>query len=348
LGFYPCEIRWSRLRGTKRRFVMSRTAPLRFRPDGTFNVVQFTDTQDTHDPDPRTIALIHAVLDDQLPDLVLFTGDNICGGETGPKTPADVQTAINKIVAPVNDRNIPWLVTFGNHDDDSDVYTGLGRNDQLDLYRSYSNNINLLSPEGVTGVGNMNVLIFSSTDDSVPVFNVWALDSGAYHPDKIAGQSPTADSLTTYDWIKPDQISWYCTTSQRLESRYGRKVPGLMFFHIPLQEFSAMFDNSPQHAVVGERNETECPGAFNSGLFTALLERGDVRGVFVGHDHVNDYVGNYFGIYLGYSANTGFVTYGLKGKKKNSLRGARVFSLNESNPEVFETHMVLASGYGIS
>ena len=104
---------------------------------------------------------------------------------------------------------------------------------------------------------------------------------------------------------------------------------------------------APQHDVTGERNEDECPGPFNSGLFSALLQRGDVKGVFVGHDHVNNYVGNYFGIYVGYSANTGFGTYGLGGAENNRLRGARVFEVDESTPEQFKTKMVYATDYGI-
>jgi hypothetical protein len=132
-----------------------------------------------------------------------------------------------------------------------------------------------------------------------------------------------------------------------------------MFFHIPLHEFRTMYENDafkaqhpelglfPQHEVTGERNEDECPGPFNSGLFSALLERGDVKGVFVGHDHVNNYVGNYFGIMLGYSANTGFGTYGLGGADNDRLRGARVFVLNEENLEDIQTFMVYASQFGI-
>ena len=74
-----------------------------------------------------------------------------------------------------------------------------------------------------------------------------------------------------------------------------------------------MWDTRDKHGVVGEKNEEVCPGSFNSGLFAAMLERGDVKGVFCGHDHVNDFIGNYYGIYLGYAANTGFGTYGLGG-----------------------------------
>ncbi len=101
--------------------------------------------------------------------------------------------------------------------------------------------------------------------------------------------------------------------------------------------------------VVGERNQDECPGPFNSGLYSALLERGDVKGVFVGHDHINDYVGNYFGIVLGYAASAGFGTYGLpvNEPEPNRLRGARVFILHEDAPNDFETYMAYAKDYGI-
>jgi hypothetical protein len=147
--------------------------------------------------------------------------------------------------------------------------------------------------------------------------------------------------------MRPSQIAWYINTSEKLEKKNNRKIPSLMFFHIPLQEFRTMYENGARHEVTGERNEDECPGPFNSGLFAAMLERGDVKGVFVGHDHVNNYVGNYFGIMLGYSASAGFGTYGLGGTDNHRLRGARVFTLNEDNPDTIETHMVYARDYGI-
>jgi hypothetical protein len=82
-------------------------------------------------------------------------------------------------------------------------------------------------------------------------------------------------------------------------------------------------------------------------LLAAILGRGDVKGVFVGHDHVNDYVGDYFGVRLGYSANTGFGTYGLDGEERDRMRGAPVFVIQEDRPEDFETFMVFAADYGI-
>ena len=60
-----------------------------------------------------------------------------------------------------------------------------------------------------------------------------------------------------------------------------------------------------------------------------------------------NYMGNYFGIQLGYAANKGFCTYGQGGDENNRLRVARVFNINESDPEQFETHMIYAMDFGI-
>ncbi len=321
-----------------------REAPvLRFGPDRTFTIVQFTDTQDDQDVDPRTVRLIEAVLDEVGPDLVVFTGDNI---RSGPETPQDVRTAIDNFVVPVDSRGIPWLIAFGNHDEDHTPVTGVDEEEMLEYYMSFSFNANQPGPPDVYGTGNMHVLVLGSDDDT-PRFNIWALDSNRYVPDTMAGQSLRAAGLWAYDWIRHSQVAWYYRTSQDLEARYGGPIPALMFFHIPLPEFRLMWQNPEVHGVVGEKNESVAAGAFNSGLFAAMMERGDVKGVFVGHDHVNDYVGDYFGIRLGYAANTGYGTYGLDGEERDRTRGARVFVVPEDDPGRFETYMVWARDLGI-
>jgi len=287
--------------------------------------------------------LIDAVLDDQQPDLVVFTGDNV---RSGPESADDVWAAIDNIAKPVDSRGIPWLITFGNHDEDHTPSTGVTEPAMLEYYMSFPNNINRPSDDGVYGTGNMHVLIMGSRTDE-PVFNVWALDAGHYSPDTIGGQPIANDSLPGWDWIKQTQVSWYYETSAVLEKRFGHKIPSLMFFHIPLWEFGHMWERREHHNVHGEKNESVSSAPFNSGLFAAVLERGDVVGIFVGHDHVNDYVGDYFGIRLGYAANTGFGAYGLDGPERERMRGARVFVLDEEDPTDLETYMVYARDYGI-
>ena len=57
---------------------------LRFRDDGTFKIVQFTDMH-WHNGDPddlQTRALMERVLDAERPDLVLLTGDVFMGNNS--------------------------------------------------------------------------------------------------------------------------------------------------------------------------------------------------------------------------------------------------------------------------
>lgn len=328
---------------------------LRFDQDGRFTIVQFNDTQDDEHVDRRTIELMEATLDSVRPDLVIMNGDNISGGCEDARA---MKQAMNNVVLPMERRSIPWAITFGNHDADSTPDTGLDETDMLAFYRSYPHNLNRPSPKDVTGTGNTNLLITSGRDRR-PAFNLFLLDSGRYAPERIADQD--LEGYPTWDWIRMNQVHWYTETSRRVERQAGRTVPALMFVHIPLWEYRFMWWGSVdsrteadheravrRHQIVGERNEDECPGPFNSGMFSAILDRGDVRGVFCGHDHVNTYVGDYYGVLLGYGGSAGFGTYGLPGAERNRLRGARVFTLTEDGDDVaVQTRMVWAEDFGI-
>jgi hypothetical protein len=79
---------------------------------------------------------------------------------------------------------------------------------------------------------------------------------------------------------------------------------------------------------VGTRKEKACAPALNSGLATAMLEAGDVMGVFVGHDHVNDYVVDWRGILFGYGRFTGGATVYHDIPEGN---GARIIELTEGS-----------------
>lgn len=103
------------------------------REDGTFKIVQLADTHmvtgvgtctdaiDAHghplpesEADPLTVKFIGEVLDAEKPDLVVFTGDQL------HHNILDSQTALFKVVGPVVERAIPFVVVFGNHDDEGD------------------------------------------------------------------------------------------------------------------------------------------------------------------------------------------------------------------------------------
>jgi hypothetical protein len=86
-------------------------------------------------------------------------------------------------------------------------------------------------------------------------------------------------------------------------------APGLVYFHIPLPEF-ASFDSSN---VTGVRQEGISSASVNSGFFTTMVEAGDVKAVFTGHDHLNDFCGELTGIQLCYAGGFGYHAYGKAG-----------------------------------
>ncbi|WP_213421302.1 metallophosphoesterase family protein [Bhargavaea massiliensis] len=328
---------------------------LQFNADGNYKIVQFNDIQDDEETDPRTIELMNTVLDEEKPDLAILNGDMMNGDLD---TEEEVKQAIENIAKPMEERGVHWVVTFGNHDEDHTPKTGMTEADLLDVYMSYEHNVNKPGPNGVTGTGNASIGIKNSKNTET-AFNVWLFDSGRYAPGEIAGQD--FEGYQQYEWLGQDQVQWYYETSKKLEQTTGHKVPSLAFMHIPLPEFEFMWYASPferteeshqkavgKHSIVGEKNECVCTGPVNSGMFAAMLERGDVQGVFSGHDHINTYVGNYYGIQLGYAGNAGFGTYGLGGEENDRLRGARIFNLDENAEGVLvDTKMVFARDFGI-
>ncbi|WP_432498224.1 metallophosphoesterase family protein [Kineococcus gypseus] len=331
----------------------ARGPALSFSREGTFRVVQFNDTQDDHLTDVRTIELVERVLDQERPQFALINGDVVNGDMT---TAEQVRQAFNNVVLPMEERRIPWAVTFGNHDEDSVPATGMTEpriREFLSGYRSYVGT----TARGVSGDSNQ-VLPVRAPGGRGPAFALWLLDSGRYSPETIAGQRVEE---YTYETIHADQVAWYREQSLELERRAGAPVPGLMFFHIPLWEHRFLWFGSPtdwtdeaheravvKHGITGERNEREFTAQFNPGLFHAALERGDVKGIFCGHDHINTYAGDYFGIQLGYGPGTGFGTYGLGGDEEHRLRGARVFDLDLDHPGVLRsTRPVFAADLGI-
>lgn len=93
-----------------------------------------------------------------------------------------------------------------------------------------------------------------------------------------------------------------------------------MFLHIPLPEFVEAWEKGD---AIGQKSETICAPELNSGFFAALVESGNVLGVFAGHDHDNDFAAKLHGISLCCGRSLGLDTYG------NLPRGARVIELTQ-------------------
>ncbi|MDD3193928.1 MAG: metallophosphoesterase family protein [Oscillospiraceae bacterium] len=321
---------------------------LRFH-DGKFRIILFSDTQDGTHYDPRTPAAINAMVEREKPDLVLFDGDNVnrCG------TPEEFCATLSAFVEPLEKRGIPWAHVFGNHDEERNPLT---KQEQQAIYEKFPHCISK-SAAGIHGVGNHVLPVKASRGDRI-AFAVWGLDSNQYIRelgDEIGYPGLEQDIRLPeplvrnceYDIIRFDQIMWYYNSSLELERHNGGRIPAIMYFHTCLEEFMAITKNPVFTCMTGEHNEPICPGPVNSGMFAALLQRGDVKGVFCGHDHINTYEGTYCGIRLSFVDCIGFGTYGLGGSdaENNRLRGARMLDIDEANPDAFTSTLLLASDY---
>jgi hypothetical protein len=339
---------------------------LRFSEDGKFKIMVMTDPQDYVVPgvkpnmDPRTIILMEAAIDAEKPDLVVITGDLY---STDMNAEGFVE-CMNQMLAPMEERKVPWMIVFGNHCEDQETAmeeAGWDKIKQLEYFMSFEYNVNRPSMSGAEGyyankfntfaVGDMYHLIFDNAGEK-PLYNIWGLDTNMYtrFMPEIA-----ARGIPDYDWIRPEQLFWYYTTANQLSEKYGH-LNAVMFLHIPLPEFYMMYEKLGRYGVVGSRYWDEFGTAVNSGLFATAQLAGDVRGIFAGHAHHNDYVGDYYGITLGFLASMGYNSYGpdlFPGMMryldlKDLLRGVRIIELDQNDLETINTRMVYATDLGVN
>ncbi|KAL7155601.1 hypothetical protein ABFS83_03G086600 [Erythranthe nasuta] len=255
--------------------------------------------------DLNTTAFIRRVILAEKPDLIVFTGDNIFGFDA-----TDAAASMNAAFAPAVASNIPWAAVLGNHDQEST----LSRQGVMKHIVGMKNTLSQVNPTGVhviDGYGNYNLEVHGVQGSNLvnkSLLNLYFLDSGDYS---------TVPSIPGYGWIKPSQQVWFQHTSSKLKRSYTNKphpqkgqAPGLAYFHIPLPEYSS-FDSSN---FTGEKLEGAISSpTVNSGFFTTMVESGDVKAVFTGHDHLNDFCGELTGIHLCYAGGFGYHAYGKAG-----------------------------------
>ncbi len=284
-----------------------------------FKIVQFTDLHWVNSPEYKngndsTLYLIKKIVNIEKPDLVIFTGDVVVSGKA--------EESWKEIVQPLDNMRIPFAVTFGNHETEADIT----KNQALKILKTYPYNLTINDDCSIDGVGNC-ALSIKSGDGRTDKWILYLFDSHSY---------PQDSTLGSYDWIKNSQIQWYRSKSARITKKNRYPVSSIAFFHIPLQEYEFVRN---QQQTTGNKSETVCSSFYNSGLFTSFVENGDVSGVFVGHDHNNDFAGVLAKICLAYGRKTGYNS----AYKEILERGSRVIELVE-NENKFSTYIRTLSG----
>lgn len=287
----------------------------------------------------NTVNNLKALLENQLPDLVLFLGDIAGPGIIHISTTDELRTMLTGLTRPLTELNIPWAHVFGNHDDNF----GLENSVAQKVYEEFPLCLSKNGPDNISGSGNWCIPVY---DGDRIVFCVWGLDShrGTDAFRKQYGISetdimdfPIADGFDPSNrGVDFNQVMWYSKLSEEISNSEGKTVPGLMVMHVPVFEmgmvscFSGLFDNQGE-----DEGDRDCQG-FNSGLVRACVERGDIKAMCFGHNHGNNYCTEFCGIRLCYD---GYLS--MHASHKTNTLGGRIFEISARNPADVKTYPVL-------
>ncbi len=283
--------------------------------DGKFVVAQFTDIHwmPNSEKCAETTATIRAVLAAEHPDLAVLSGDVV--------TYDPAMEGWKKIVSIFEEAKVPFVVTMGNHDAEY-----LTKDEMYDFLLKSPYYVGAKGPQEIKGCGNCIVPLYGSIAKDKVEALLYCIDSNDYQSNKLYG---------AYDWIHFNQIEWYRQQSAKFtEANGGKPLPALAFFHIPLPEYKEIVGDGRTY---GTDNEGIAGSKINSGMFASFIEAQDVMGVFVGHDHDNDFIGMNKDIALGFGRVTGADAYG------SLKRGARIIELYEGKRK-FNTWITTPDG----
>lgn len=304
--------------------------------NGHLKVLQISDLQDNRFTCVDTLRFMEAAVKSIKPDLIVFTGDQLDVVDLwgkGEKCRKNVEKAINRLFSVFESFNIPFVLTFGNHDRE----TGLPNDEQAKIYAKMKNcicfdDVNDGRPDAAT----FNVPILSS-DGSRTAMNIYVVDTGT----KING---------VYGGVRKEQLEWLDKTSREVNA------DSIVFQHIPVDEIYELLEKVPKGTKGAEpaygnrkdefykrRDDIKFMGAYGEtpaalprecGEFEQLKKQGDVFAVYCGHDHYDSFIGTVDGIDLGYCPGAGYNTYGIR------QREVRVFEFDENDVKNYKTYTV--------
>lgn len=305
-----------------------------FVTDEDFKVLHLTDihivgSASSVESDKKAINAVAAMVEAEDPDLVIITGDMTYAIPT--LGTIDNGHAHSFFIRLMENLDVYWTVTFGNHDDEP--YNTYRRDTVATFYQAegLERCLFMESPEGVSGNGNHVINIKNSAGEVTQ--SLFMIDSHSYiRKDMIGG---IIDSLSwNYDNIKQDQVDWYESMIEEYQPKSS-----LLFFHIPLMEVKTAYDeyvangrqNTENVTFVGghdgEEDEVVYCSRLEEQLFEKALELGNTKAMFFGHDHFNNFIIDYKGVMLSYGYSVDYIAYGDIGNK-GYQRGCVVINIS--------------------
>lgn len=326
-----------------------------FTTDRELKVMQLTDVHIgggwmSAKKDAMAINAVAAMVTAEKPDLVIITGD------ISYPVPFQAGTFNNKNGAKIfatlmESLGVYWVPVYGNHD--TEAYSFYSREQLSEFYESDKLNYCLFKAgdKDVDGSGNSAILVKNS--DGIITQSLFLFDSHSYTDGDYFG------AMWKYDNIHENQIEWYkklvtefsnqnavaiantyIDEEEKAEAtkKFGT-VPSLAFYHIPSEEYRLAWneycDNGRKdtenvkyyYGTAGESKKVVYCGVHPDNLFETMQELGSTKGIFCGHDHLNNFSLDYKGIRLTYGLSIDYLAYsGIY--KLGSQRGCTLITIS--------------------
>ena len=293
--------------------------------DRPLKVLGFTDTHLDGWPGCYRVAsmLIRETIETEKPDLVVFVGDNVTGGDNLVRAQEFTQM--------MTELNVPWAPAIGNHEGDNPE--SISRDEMIRIFMTSpcclipSVTTKLADGSDVWGVANYSVPLYNAEGKLCHRFIF--MDGGDEMSDEDKLRFGWSEK-SCYDYLKPNQIAWY------REEIKDDECPSMVFCHIPLPEYVDAVKEG--ELLSGANLEGICCSPYNSGMFDAMKEEGKSIAFVAGHDHINASRYLYKGIQLIYNRMSGMSSYNVVSKKlaDKLMQGASVYYIDHEGKVTFD------------
>lgn len=307
-----------------------------FITDSDFKVMHITDVHIgggflSKGYDEKALNAVALMVTKEKPDLVIVTGDVAFPVPYSAGT-FNNYSGIKAFGNLMETLGVYWDVTLGNHD--SEAYSYFDREAVAALYGSgeFEHCLFQAGPEDVDGYGNHTIEVKNSK--GIITQAIVLIDSQAYIKDNII------ESIKgTYDNIHANQVEWYETEIKRMNAENSKTIKEIQgdvngglyekygtvktqaFFHIPLVEMGDAWNEFVENdfndtenfkyfdGIIAEGGRRIYCGLGEDDLFEKMLELGSTKGIYNGHDHVNNTTFEYKGVTFSYGYSIDYFAY---------------------------------------
>ncbi|MEG1499549.1 MAG: metallophosphoesterase [Clostridia bacterium] len=287
--------------------------------DRDFKILQLSDLHFgngflSYWQDKASLKAVDALVRNSKPDLIIVTGDVVypVPFQSGSRNNLLAMTNISKFI---DGFCIPWTIVFGNHD--AEFFSTNRLSDLCDVLENQKYCIFKKNDVGICGLGNNFVNIYNqdgSKNTSIALF--------------FTGKTVNDVQFLGYESIQENQIKWYEDELKKMSGE-GPIVSSLAFMHVPFYEYKTAWkahlagssDAVLHFGSVKERRGKISTAKNDSEIFERMIALGSTKGVFAGHDHLNDFSLTYRGIRLTFGKSIDYLAY-LGINKVHDQRGA--------------------------